>query len=286
MLDAHHQMDYANDSQLPEQAGDAAGAMNAHHNMAVRADGPGREMLTERSTYRRARGGDSAATIAALILTFGTLSAFAFMSPHVAQKLKREPTVVTMLELPDDPPPATPEQPPQPDTPPPTAQVTAPVPQITLAERPVIAAPPVIQPISVPTPPAPAPAPAISRTPENKGDLSAQVVFRKPIKVPLESRRQHEEGIVVLAILLATDGHVQDIAISSSSGFPRLDRAALDAVRDWRWSPTMRDGAPVMVRGLLKVPFIREGGGRPGRHGHRSHERDGGRDEALQTDTI
>jgi len=277
MLDTRHRMDHAHDAAgVPDRA-PAPGAVTAPANVG----------LAERSTYRRGHGGDSIATIGALVFTLGTLSAFAFMNPHVAKKVQREPTVVTMLELPDDPPPTPPEQPPRPDTPPPVAQVSAPAPVVTLAERPVIQAPPVIQPVSMPTPPAP-PAPPAPRGPENRGDLSAQVVFRKPIKVPLESRRLHEEGVVVLSILLAADGHVQDIAVSSSSGFPRLDRAALEAVRDWRWSPTVRDGTPVMVRGLLRVPFIRERGGRPdgGRRGHRHGDHGDNRDEGPQTDTI
>lgn len=278
MLDTRQRMDYAPDRQAHAPAGaQAAAALGS-------AEAQAHVQPTERSTYQRGHGSDSIATIGALVFTLGTLSAFAFMNPHIAKKVTREPTVVTMLQLPDDPPPAPPEQPPQPDTPPPTAQVVAPVPLITLAERPVIQAPPVVQPVPVPAPPAP-PAPPSPRAPENRGDLSAQVVFRKPIKVPLESRRLHEEGVVVLSILLAADGHVQDIAVSSSSGFPRLDRAALEAVRDWRWSPTVRDGTPVMVRGLLRVPFIREHGGRPG-DGGRGHRRGGPDDEGRQPDTI
>jgi len=282
MLDTRNRMDHAHETQAPHASADASVVTRAPSSAALHVHA----QPAERSTYQRGRGSDSVATIGALVFTLGTLSAFAFMNPHIAKKVIREPTVVTMLELPDDPPPQPPEQPPQPDTPPPTAHVVAPVPLVTLAERPVIQAPPVIQPIAVPTLPAP-PAPPATPGPENRGDLSAQILVRKPIKVPLESRRQHEEGVVVLAILLATDGRVQDISISSSSGFPRLDRAALEAVRDWRWSPTVRDGTPVMVRGLLRVPFIREGGRRPDhRRGHRNGRPDEGQDNAPQTDTI
>ena len=35
----------------------------------------------------------------------------------------------------------------------------------------------------------------------------------------------------------------------------RLDKAALDAVRRWRWSPMLRDGQAVAVRGLVEIPF-------------------------------
>ncbi len=193
------------------------------------------------------------------------------------------------MELPDDPPPAAEEPPrPQQDVPPPQPAIVAPVPVVALPVAPVIAAPaPVPQP-APPTPKAAAPAATanIAKGPENIGDMSAQVVFRRPIRVPFESRRAHEEGVVLLSILLGIDGRVSDISIASSSGFPRLDRAALEAVRDWRWSPLVRNGNLVMVRGNVRIPFIRERGGPGGRgdrdgpnghHGPRGDRDDGPR---------
>jgi periplasmic protein TonB len=49
------------------------------------------------------------------------------------------------------------------------------------------------------------------------------------------------------------------VSVARSSGFDRLDKAALDAVRRWRWSPTLRDGAPVSVRGTVDIPFVLQG---------------------------
>ena len=214
-----------------------------------------------RSAYQRGRGSDSMATISALTLTFGLIAAFAFMSPHVKPKIQREPTVVTLVDLPADPPPTPDEQPPAPETPPPVAQVAAPVPLVTLVERPAITAPAVIEPVVMPVSPAP-PAPPAARGPENMGDISARMISAKPPKFPIESRRAHEEGVVVLSVLLSTDGRVADISIASSSGSRRLDRAALEAVREWRWSPLMRDGNAVMVRGVVTIPFILKRSGR------------------------
>jgi protein TonB len=64
-----------------------------------------------------------------------------------------------------------------------------------------------------------------------------------------------EEGTVTLGLLVGTDGRVVEISIANSSGFARLDKAALDAVRKWRWTPMMRGGEAVMLRGFLKIPF-------------------------------
>jgi TonB family protein len=48
---------------------------------------------------------------------------------------------------------------------------------------------------------------------------------------PLESRRLREEGTVVLNLLLGTSGRVEEIAVSASSGSPRLDKAALEGAQ-------------------------------------------------------
>lgn len=87
------------------------------------------------------------------------------------------------------------------------------------------------------------------------GDLSARLISFTPPSYPLESRRAQEEGTMVLAIMLGLDGSLAEVAVSGSSGFARLDRAALESVRKWRWAPLLRGGEPVLLRGFLKIPF-------------------------------
>jgi periplasmic protein TonB len=234
----------------------------------------------ERSTYRRARGQDPIATAGALALVGLVGSAFLYMSPIFVKKQAAAPTVVTLLALPDDPPPEQPQPKPDTVTPPPIATITPP-PQIVLPPQP--AAPQVAQvEVAKPAPSAPQPAPSapVARGPENLGELSAKMISAKPPRYPMDSRRAREQGTVMLSVLLSTDGRVADVSIARSSGFARLDRAALDAVRDWRWSPLMRDGSPVMVRGVVTIPFILQGGdGGPERRGGgrgREHRGDGG----------
>jgi protein TonB len=52
---------------------------------------------------------------------------------------------------------------------------------------------------------------------------------------PPASRRQGEEGTVKLRILVDAGGRPKQVEIMNSSGFPRLDQAALEAVRRWRF---------------------------------------------------
>jgi protein TonB len=76
-----------------------------------------------------------------------------------------------------------------------------------------------------------------------------------PPHYPYESRRLKEQGTVLLDVQLSMSGTVERVSVRTSSGFARLDKAALEAVRRWRWSPTVRDGQPVAVRGVVEIPF-------------------------------
>jgi protein TonB len=63
----------------------------------------------------------------------------------------------------------------------------------------------------------------------------------------------HVEGAVTLRGIIAVDGHVASLAIES--GNPLLTAAALDAVRQWRYSPTLLDGVPVELDTIIVVTF-------------------------------
>jgi protein TonB len=52
---------------------------------------------------------------------------------------------------------------------------------------------------------------------------------------PPASRRAGEEGTVRLKVLVDTNGRASNVAVTQSSGFTRLDEAAMEAVRKWRF---------------------------------------------------
>lgn len=150
--------------------------------------------------------------------------------------------------------PTTPVTAPQPVTAP-----TPPLAPVALSPAPAVAAPsaPAPAPPVVQAPPAPPAAPAPKANgPAEGGDLSTRMLSFTAPSYPIESRRAKEEGTVTLSLLLGLDGRVAEISVSGSSGFARLDKAALDAVRKWRWAPVTRGGEGVMVRGTVKIPFI------------------------------
>ncbi len=62
------------------------------------------------------------------------------------------------------------------------------------------------------------------------------------------------EGVVVLSIVIASDGSVSDITVKKGldSG---LDANAVSAVQTWRFKPARKDGKPVAVRATVEVNF-------------------------------
>jgi protein TonB len=60
-------------------------------------------------------------------------------------------------------------------------------------------------------------------------------------------------GIVVLEAVIDEDGHVREVRVLRST--PLLDQAAIEAVRQWRFSPTLLNGQPVPVAMTVTVGF-------------------------------
>src|SRR5690606_8219530 len=77
------------------------------------------------------------------------------------------------------------------------------------------------------------------------------------------------EGVVLLRILVGTDGRPLEVGIEQSSGHAVLDREALRHVqRNWTFRPALRDGQPVQAVGIVPIEFrLGRGEGRVGRTG-------------------
>lgn len=70
---------------------------------------------------------------------------------------------------------------------------------------------------------------------------------------PSVSRKLGEEGKLVLRVELDESGHVSTVRVTDSSGYKRLDEAAIAAVKTWHCTPPRRDGKP--VRAIALQPF-------------------------------
>jgi len=214
-----------------------------------------------RSTYQPSSRASGPAAIGSLLMVGGLISALLYMNVGVAPRKAEKLLMISLATTPPPPPHQQRVQPrveptpvhPQIVVPPPVVTMRAP--PATIATTPIAVPAVVVPPPVAPAgPPAPvsAPAPAVA----DGGDLSSRMVSAKPPSYPLESRRRHEQGTVVLSLILSTDGSVSTISVAESSGSDRLDQAALAAVRKWRWAPIVRNGAPVMVQGKVRIPFI------------------------------
>ena len=77
--------------------------------------------------------------------------------------------------------------------------------------------------------------------------------------LPALSRRLGEEGKLVLKVELDESGQVNIAQIVNSSGYKRLDEAALAAVKTWRCNSPTRNGQPVRAIALQPFNFVLQG---------------------------
>lgn len=66
---------------------------------------------------------------------------------------------------------------------------------------------------------------------------------------------KHQEGSVVLSLLVLQNGEVGDVQLVKSSGSPQLDAAAQVEAANWRYLPAVRNGTPVNGRANVVIRF-------------------------------
>ena len=76
----------------------------------------------------------------------------------------------------------------------------------------------------------------------------------KPL-YPVIARRMREEGRVVLRVRVAASGLPTDVELHAGSGSPRLDQAALDTVRRWKFVPARHGAVAVAATVLVPIAF-------------------------------
>ncbi len=195
------------------------------------------EFGTKTGTRRRAGG-----IVAVVILHIIFVYALIFGLARKAIELLPAPIETKILEdaaKEDEPPPP---PPPKLDVPPPdfipppeiSIQSTAPRPNaITTTSKPPVAAKPVGA---------------------NKPPVVKAKNCREPDYPPV-SERLGEVGTVVLQLLVGVDGKVTDSKIETSSGFERLDKAAVAALSRCKFTPGEVNGQPTPAWANLKYTF-------------------------------
>ena len=89
-------------------------------------------------------------------------------------------------------------------------------------------------------------------------DIGKLVVVYQPdadAYYPSFSKRSGEQGEVVVRLIIDESGSVEDVALLRSSSFPRLDRAATEIGRRYRFKPFLVNGSPQRISTNLLIKF-------------------------------
>lgn len=207
----------------------------------------------ERSVYGQRRR-PNWAVIAGLALGHAALLGALVKFDVIPITAAPKPVVMELIQVPEMAPP-----PPEP---------VQPMPEVTKPEL-VIPDPVIVPPLPVASPlqaaiqpprPVEIAAPPIKAegtpAPVTPPDFTADYLNNPAPRYPVESRRLREQGTVTIRVLVSPEGSVQEIKLADSSGHSRLDKAALSAVRGWRFAPAKQAGKPVAAWVIVPIPFI------------------------------
>jgi periplasmic protein TonB len=101
--------------------------------------------------------------------------------------------------------------------------------------------------------PPPPPKPTQTRIRVGGNVQGAKLIHQVQPVYPQIAKTAHVSGTVLLHAIIAKDGTIQELQYVS--GPPLLMRAAMDAVHEWRYQPTMLNGEPVEVDTTIQVVF-------------------------------
>lgn len=103
-------------------------------------------------------------------------------------------------------------------------------------------------------------APAVSASFDQQKRVRVGGDVKEPKKIkdvkpvyPEEAKNAGIQGIVIIEAVIGTDGSIQEAKVLRPVDL--LDKAALDAVMQWRYTPTLLNGEPVEVVMTVTVTF-------------------------------
>jgi len=106
---------------------------------------------------------------------------------------------------------------------------------------------------AAPPPPPPPPPPTPERIRVGGSVQTAKLLAQPKPQYPPLARQARIQGTVKLEAVISKEGTVENLTVVS--GHPLLIQAALDAVRQWRYQPTLLNGVPVEVVTTVDVNF-------------------------------
>ena len=144
----------------------------------------------------------------------------------------------------------------------PVIQTAAPVPLAIADPTPSpqaptgVATPPLaLAPIAVPV----ATLPVVAAPSKVEGPSSDAEYLHNPTpEYPRLSKQRGEQGRVVVNVYIGVDGTAQRAEVKATSGFDRLDQAALATARAWRYVPGKRGGVPEAMWFSVPINYVLE----------------------------
>lgn len=150
--------------------------------------------------------------------------------PVIKKTVTPPPVIPVINKMPSEQAITTPPVPPQPPVPPKPAVVALP---------------------SEPAPPAPPPPPSQPKT----VSTGVEYLHAPEPEYPPLARRMGEEGRVTLRVLVNENGRPTRVDVQKTSGSPRLDEAARQAVLRAMFKPHMEDGRATTVYAIVPITF-------------------------------
>jgi len=109
--------------------------------------------------------------------------------------------------------------------------------------------------VTPPVSPPPPPPPITKAEPIRQGGnvQAANLIYQVNPAYPPLARQTRVQGVVVLEAVISREGWIESLRVIT--GHPLLNQAALDAVKQWKYQPTMLNGEPVEVITTVTVTF-------------------------------
>lgn len=110
------------------------------------------------------------------------------------------------------------------------------------------------KPVPAPPPPPPSkpPTPEVIRVSE--GVQAARLIHKVAPVYPSIAKQAGVSGVVKIEAIIGRDGTIRKLEVHS--GHPLLIKPAMDAVKQWRYRPTILNGEPVEVLTQVEVRFV------------------------------
>ena len=83
--------------------------------------------------------------------------------------------------------------------------------------------------------------------------MQNQIIHKVAPEYPVEAKKSGVQGKVVLGAIIDKEGSVANLKVDS--GPKELRQSSIDAVRQWKYKPYLRNGQPVEVRTKINIVY-------------------------------